>query len=182
MWKNHDIIKRKDGSYVIIKDVNPYHVPNEGEWADEWADVNTYAIANPGQVKAEEVPVIPEPTLAEASAAKLAEILADANAMSAAIKAKYSQPEIDSWQLQEAEARALLGDVNAASTSAALVMDLAANDGVSPLEFAKRIVANAESAAAAAKSIILQQQAMEKLVKAAQSVEAVQAVSVNYTV
>ena len=118
-------------------------------------------------------------SLEEARAAKLAEIISGSNKMSLVIKGKYSQLEIDSWQQQEAEARALLGD---ATTAAPLVRNLAANDGVSPLEFAKRIVANAGSAAAVGMSIILQQQSMEKRLKAADSFEAVQAIEVNYTV
>lgn len=118
------------------------------------------------------------PTLEEARAAKLAEIIAGANAMSVVIKAKYSQPEIDSWQQQEAEARALLADDSA---TAPLVRDLAANAGVTPLEFAQRIVNNADAAAAATKAIILQQQAMEKAVNTAQNVEDVLGITVNYS-
>lgn len=117
-------------------------------------------------------------TLDEAKAEKLAEILAGANAMSATIKARYSQPEIDSWQQQEAEARALLVDESAA---APLVRKLAANTGVSPLSFAQRIINNADNAAMATEAIILQQQAMEKIVNEAESVENVQAMSVTYT-
>ena len=109
--------------------------------------------------------------------ARLTEILTAANAMSASIKAKYSQPEIDSWQQQEVEARALLEDEDVA---APLVCDLAANAGVTSLEFAQRIISNADAAAAATKAIILQQQAMEKAVKEAESVEAVQTVKVEY--
>ena len=108
--------------------------------------------------------------------AKIAEILSGANAMSTAIKAKYSQPEIDSWQLQEAEARAVI----AGSTVAPLVTKLAANAGVTALEFAQRIISNADAAAAATEAIILQQQAMERAVKEAVSVEAVQSVKVEY--
>ena len=125
----------------------------------------------------ETINILMPPGLEEARAAKLLEIIAGANAMSAAIKAKYSQPEIDSWQQQEAEARALLADADAPGQ---LVRKLAANAGVTPLEFAGRIIGNAEAAAAATEAIILQQQAMEKAVKEAGSVEAVLAVTVDY--
>lgn len=113
-----------------------------------------------------------------AQAAKAAEILAGANAASAAVKTRYSQPEIDSWPLQETEARALLADPDA---PAPLVRALAENIGVTAEEFARRIVNNADLAAIATKAIILQQQAMEKAAKEAESVAAVLAITVNYT-
>jgi biopolymer transport protein ExbD len=59
------IYTRPDGSYVINKGM--YHVPNEGEWAELWAQVGAYAKEHP------EV-VMPEPTpeeLAEREFAKL---------------------------------------------------------------------------------------------------------------
>ena len=42
-----------DGSYVIQRDGYPYHVPNEGEWAELWEQVHEYALANPDKVKIE---------------------------------------------------------------------------------------------------------------------------------
>ena len=49
------IIKRTiDGSFVIDKNGLPYHVPNEGEFADEWAEINAYAEAHPEEVILEE--------------------------------------------------------------------------------------------------------------------------------
>lgn len=175
MWKEHDIILRGDDSFVIIKDGYPYHVPNEGEWVEEWAEINAYALDNPERIS-EELPG-PAPTLEEIRAAKLAEIIAGANTASAAIKARYSQPEIDSWQQQETEAMALLADPEAA---APLVRKLAANVKTDALEFAQRIVNNAQAAATATEAIILQQQAMENTVNLAQNTEEIMAVAVAY--
>ena len=45
-----------DDSYVIND--STYHVPNEGEWATMWADVDAYAKANPECVT-EELPPSP---------------------------------------------------------------------------------------------------------------------------
>jgi hypothetical protein len=56
------IIKRVcDNSYLITKNSLPYHVPNEGEWAELWAEVNAYALANPSQVTIEQPPSLPSP-------------------------------------------------------------------------------------------------------------------------
>ena len=49
------IIKRTiDNSYVIDKNGLPYHVPNEGEFAEEWAEINAYAEEHPEEVTLEE--------------------------------------------------------------------------------------------------------------------------------
>lgn len=51
------IIKRTiDNSYVIVKNGLPYHVPNEGEFVDEWEQVNAYAEAHPDEVVLEYPP------------------------------------------------------------------------------------------------------------------------------
>ena len=61
------IIKRTaDNSYVIDKNGLPFHVPNEGEFAEEWAEINTYAEAHPEEVILEEPYVPTEEEIAEA--------------------------------------------------------------------------------------------------------------------
>ena len=47
------IIKRADGSYVINDGM--YHVPNDGEFAAQWAAVDAYAKENPDNVTAEKI-------------------------------------------------------------------------------------------------------------------------------
>ena len=64
------IYTRPDGSYVINQGL--YHVPNAGEWADLWKQVDTYAKKHPKVVIPE--PSEPEPTLAEVRTAALSRI------------------------------------------------------------------------------------------------------------
>lgn len=73
------IIKRlADNSYIIEKNGLPYHVPNEGEFAEEWAEINAYAEAHPEEVTLEE-PY--EPTEEEIAAAEKAQMEAEVNAI-----------------------------------------------------------------------------------------------------
>lgn len=60
-----------DDSYVIDRNGMPYHVPNEGEWAELWAEVHAYALEHPDEVT-EEQPWVP--SLEDVKAAKLADI------------------------------------------------------------------------------------------------------------
>ena len=69
-----------DDSYVITKNSMPYHVPNEGEFAEEWAEVRAYAEAHPECVVVERPYVPPVPTLEELKAAKKARIDAETSA------------------------------------------------------------------------------------------------------
>ena len=69
-----------DDSYVITKNSMPYHVPNEGEFAEEWAEVRAYAEAHPECVVVEQPYVPPVPTLEELKAAKKALIDAETSA------------------------------------------------------------------------------------------------------
>ena len=62
-----NIIKRTiDNSYVIEKNGMPYHVPNEGEFAEEWAEINAYAEEHHDEVTLEEPYVPTEEEIAEA--------------------------------------------------------------------------------------------------------------------
>lgn len=69
-----NVIRRLDGSYQIDKNNLPYHVPNEGEWLEQWADVDAYAREHPDEVT-EQTPA-PPPTLEELKTQKYAEITA----------------------------------------------------------------------------------------------------------
>ena len=69
-----------DDSYVITKNSMSYHVPNEGEFAEEWAEVRAYAEAHPECVVVEQPYVPPVPTLEELKAAKKARIDAETSA------------------------------------------------------------------------------------------------------
>ena len=61
-----NIIVREDGSYVINEGM--YHVPNEGEYSELWAQVDEYAKANPDKVTQEVVEPEHEPTQEEIEA------------------------------------------------------------------------------------------------------------------
>ena len=69
-----------DDSYVITKNSMSYHVPNEGEFAEERAEVRAYAEAHPECVVVEQPYVPPVPTLEELKAAKKARIDAETSA------------------------------------------------------------------------------------------------------
>lgn len=59
-----------DNSYVIEKNGMPYHVPNEGEFAEEWAEINAYAEEHPEEVTLEEPYVPTDEEIAEAEKAQ----------------------------------------------------------------------------------------------------------------
>lgn len=50
------VIVRGDGSYVIARNGYPCHVPDEGEFAAEWAAVHAWALAHPDRVEREPEP------------------------------------------------------------------------------------------------------------------------------
>lgn len=75
-WQFSPITRRADGSYVIAHgDYPEYHVPNTGEWAALWAEVNAYATEHPNQVIDEPAPPVPTEAelLAHAKTIKTAE-------------------------------------------------------------------------------------------------------------
>ena len=86
-WQNHPVYTRDDGSYVITFQGYPYHAPNEGEFADLWAEIDAWAREHPDQLQAEPGP--PLPTLEEAGDAKRAEIR---SAFDAALVATLTMP------------------------------------------------------------------------------------------
>lgn len=126
----------------------------------------------------------PPQSLEEANTAKYAEILAGANAMDAAIKARYSTPEIASFEQQRQGAEAIIAAPDITGTHGspvALVRGLAAAEGVSATAFAERILYNVAQASAAMEAILLQQRAYEATLKRAATVEEVEAITVKYT-
>lgn len=75
------IYTRPDGSFVVNQGM--YHVPNKGEWAELWKQVDAYAKEHPEAVQAEPTP--PEPTPAELAALALEQAKAERAAAVAAI-------------------------------------------------------------------------------------------------
>ena len=75
-WKNFNIVRRADGSYVIVKNNLPYHAPNMGVWKPLWEEVDAYAQEHPEQVTEEPAPIAPteEELLTQAKERKTAEL------------------------------------------------------------------------------------------------------------
>lgn len=75
-WQSFPVTRRADGSYVIVYNGLPYHVPDSGKWRDLWVEVDAYAQAHPEQVTDEPAPPVPteEELLARAKAIKTAEL------------------------------------------------------------------------------------------------------------
>lgn len=71
-WKQEEIIRRADGSFVIKRNGLPYHVPNSGEWQALHAEIAAYCIEHPDGVTEEEAPSV-EDVLERTKAIKLSE-------------------------------------------------------------------------------------------------------------
>ena len=165
-----------DNSYVITKNGLPYHIPNEGKYAEEWVEVQAYAEAHPECVTEEKPWTPPVPTLQEAKAAKLAEINTAADKSIAALTATYPDREIATFDKQEAEARAHAVDPTA---STPLLSALSQARGVPLDELARRVLVKADAFAVASGSIIGQRQALEDRLDACTTVEEVEALAVT---
>lgn len=71
---SESIIRRQDGSYVIIRNGYPFHVPRQGEYAGLWTETHVYALAHPDQVEEEAVPDLVPPALEEVRASAVAAV------------------------------------------------------------------------------------------------------------
>ena len=173
--KNYGIIiHRNDGSYVISDGM--YHVPNEREFSEQWADVDEYAKANPENVAEEQPYVPPIQTLDDAKAAKLSEINAVADRAIASLTVAYPDREISTFDKQESEARAYAAD---ATASTLLLSALAQARGIPLAELVQRVLVKADAFAVASGSIIGQRQALEDRLDACTTLEEVQGITVD---
>lgn len=177
MERYENIIHRTfDNSYVITKNGMPYHVcSNVEEFEEEWKAVNAYAKAHPECVTEEQPYVPPVPTFEEAKAAKLSEINKAADKIMAALISTYPDREISTFDKQEAEARAYMADPTAPTP---LLSALAKARGLSMDELVKRVIAKADTFAAASGYIIGQRQALEDQLDACKTLEEVQSIIV----
>lgn len=165
-----------DDSYVITKNGMPYHVcSNVEEFEEEWKAVNAYAKAHPECVTEEQPYVPPVPTFKEAKAAKLSEINKAADKIMAALISTYPDREISTFDKQEAEARAYMADPTAPTP---LLSALAKARGLSMDELVKRVIAKADTFAAASGYIIGQRQALEDQLDTCKTLEEVQSIVV----
>lgn len=166
--------RRSDGSFIT--DNGTYHVPNEGEWADQWAELQAQYEADPSQFEQLVDPESVPPTLEEAKADKLAEINAECQRMLESLTPTYPERELTTFDKQEAEARAYAADPTA---STPLLSALAQARGVPLDELARRVLVKADAFAVASGSIIGQRQALEDRLDACTTVEDVQGITVS---
>ena len=174
------LIKRTiDNSYVIEKNGLPYHVPNEGKFTEEWAEVDAYAQAHPDEVTLEYPPEPIEPTFEELVAAKRAEIWGAGDAILAAVKENFTQAEIESWSKQEQGEK----DIQAGDTSteaAQFVAAIAQGRGIEVSVLVAKILANVKSYGALSAAVIGEQQRLDDLIKAAATPEDLEAIIWTY--
>ena len=130
-----------------------------------------------GWIVLAERPPVPGPHIDDAKAAKLREVLTGSDAAMNLITSDYSENEKLSWPKQEAEAKALLADPDA---PAPLLRGIADTRGIALTTLRDKVLANVEASEALTALILGTQQKYEDMVKAATTVEEVQAIEVKY--
>ena len=121
--------------------------------------------------------IMPERTLGEWKAARLAEINACCQAALAGLTRTYPDRELNTFDKQEAEARAWLAD---SGTPTPFLSALAAARGIELAELARRVVAKADALAAASGHLVGPRQRMEDALDACATVEDVLALEVVF--
>lgn len=118
VYKN--IQKKADGSYVLEKNGMPYHVPNEGEFAEEYGFINKYAEAYPEEVTEYQEPVINQAPVDE-RLVRLAALEKESNELSQDILAEIATNE-DKARFKEVrnEIKAIKAEIEAEKTAATL--------------------------------------------------------------
>lgn len=116
-------------------------------------------------------------SLASTKARKLAEINAACDAALAALTAGYPSSELLTFDKQEAEARALLADPEAATP---FLTPLAAARGLETEDLARKVIAKADAFTTASGHVIGLRQKDEDRLKAAQTVEDVAVIVPEY--
>lgn len=167
--------RRPDGSFLISNGL--YHIPNEGEWVEQWAELNAQWETHPEQFEqlAEPEPVLP--TLEEAKAAKLVEINMACQRALEALTPTYPERELTTFDKQEQEARAWLKDDTSPTP---FLSALAAGRGIELSVLVDKVIAKADAFAVASGFIIGQRQALEDRLDACETAEEVEAVAVTF--
>lgn len=135
------------------------------------------------------------PTPRDSRDLKQEEIIVKADKAKDLLSARYSRTEEQTWPEQEAGARAITGLINEGQSSRAwfilqdeeqtrkakgFVADLAKLAGVSPEQYAERILSNANSYAEKSKQILYQEIALKAQLNAADTIEKIEAINVFY--
>ena len=145
-----------------------------GEWLEEYAQVHAYAQAHP-----DEVTIGPEhesPTLDELKTAKRAEVWGAGDAILTAVKANYTQAEIESWSKQEQGAKDLAAGVTD-SEAAQFVAGIATLRGIPVDTLRDKILANVAAYGQLCTAVIGTQQRLDDLIKAAQTADDLAAIA-----
>lgn len=118
VYKN--IQKKTDGSYVLEKNGMPYHVPNKGEFAEEYEFINKYAEAYPEEITEYQEPVINQAPVDE-RLVRLAALEKESNELSQDILAEIATDE-DKARFKEVrnEIKAIKAEIEAEKTAATL--------------------------------------------------------------
>ena len=118
VYKN--IQKKADGSYVLEKNGMLYHVPNTGEFAEEYEFINKYAEAYPEEVTEYQEPVREEVQQDE-RLIKLAALEKESNELSQDILAEIATDE-DKARFKDVrnEIKAIKAEIEAEKTAATL--------------------------------------------------------------
>lgn len=168
-----------------------YYVPGIGPIV---TDANTPADMLVGLLSQEEWEKI-QPKPQEPKEAKENEIISKANQARTKLIRQYSSIEEQTWPEQEAGARAITGLVNGGQSSRAwfilqdeeqtnkaktFVADLAKLAGVSPQQYAERILKNASNYTEKSKQILYQEIALKAQLNAADTIEKIEAINVFY--
>ncbi len=115
VYKN--IQKKADGSYVLEKNGMPYHVPNTGEFAEEYEFINKYAEAYPEEVTEYQEPVINQAPVDE-RLVRLAALEKESNELSQDILAEIATDE-DKARFKDVrnEIKAIKAEIEAEKTA-----------------------------------------------------------------
>lgn len=118
VYKN--IQKKADGSYVLEKNGMPYHVPNTGEFAEEYEFINKYAEAYPEEITEYQEPVTNQAPVDE-RLVRLAALEKESNELSQDILAEIATDE-DKARFKEVrnEIKAIKAEIEAEKTAATL--------------------------------------------------------------
>ena len=155
----------------IVKPVDNYEKYTE---AALWCNANKAMIEDKGDWY--EVVALPEQSLTEAKAAKLAEINGTCDRILKEAVKTYPDTEVMTFDQQVKEAEAYEADPDA---SVALLASLASARGIELPELVARVMAKHEAYSVLSGAVIGQRQALEDKLDACASVEEVNALAVN---
>lgn len=150
----------------------PYWLPGDSWWTPARYMMELGPLPDGALLEA------PKKDIDTIKAEKLVEINAEYDAATSALVVAYPQTELLTFDKQEAEARAWTAD-NSAETP--LVDMLAAGRQMDKAELVRRILVKADAFALATGYLTGQRQRFEDLLKAAETIEAVEAIEPKYS-